>query len=802
METENQTDSPELPGMMEDSIDVIFPKRDDDGNPSYRRNQRETIINSIIALQTKKAVLIDAPVGAGKSAINYTIARYLGPSIYITSQKALQTQIDGENFHGTKMLQGRNAYNCPFVTKQAKKPVGADGWEFNKFKSCKKCEDTDVISGGDINLSEDIIDSIVSNSGNMYLTGMSVSVTDKDIRAIVDKCYSNSNNRLIEEEMEPQQYDTYVLKSFGCHMTGARYCCPYKVAKTMLLNADVRVMNPDNFFYNKLAGVPVDYGVNTLIFDEAHGLDDAIGRVMSQTVPVTILETKLGLDMSQFYKKHSPKAFKTIIEAHIQDLQDIAHMVVLAGFHSPLILKESYGHQNISSGDGLKDTCIHTFGKGMSLVGKDFFSVVSHGLHISDPCFGPWRDSISSFYERSGGETPGWFRDMNWPMIRRVLSHVKRTDKQAALNSDGMKTFLEPILVDMEKFFKNIKMLTQIGRGENNDLPCFVTTIESGRASYKNMTFADGYQCETETSIKLTCVDIGLILRIFYYGDKKLVFSSGSWIQPEGDIRMLGLNPSEVEHIIVPSEFPPSRRPIYKIPSIDFSGKDMDGDYVYKTVEGQAKWIRILDDTISALWEKHPGINIVIHSQTFELTQKVAELCRIGVGWMFHLNGNMNQIWNTRSASMPYIVTKEDGVEAMKSRPKSQMVLVSPSIKEGVDFFMGAASAQIILKAPTPSIGDPYVQTMMFGNADCGILPDRDFFNKRIVRDTVQMYGRVVRSKDDSGITMVMDERLCDVLAMENSRGVFKMGYVSEGMRGTAQTMKSGRRIFNWRPWS
>lgn len=73
----------------------------------------------------KKVVILEAPCGAGKSAIGITIAKYFESSYYLTIQKILQDQLMGEFGETGKYgqflvdLKGRSNYECPYYKLKA-----------------------------------------------------------------------------------------------------------------------------------------------------------------------------------------------------------------------------------------------------------------------------------------------------------------------------------------------------------------------------------------------------------------------------------------------------------------------------------------------------------------------------------------------------------------------------------------------------------------------------------------------------------------------------------------------------------
>lgn len=63
----------------------------------------------------KRVVILEAPTGAGKSAIGLAVAEFFRNSFYLTIQKILQTQISQDYSSANLVeLRGRNAYPCTF----------------------------------------------------------------------------------------------------------------------------------------------------------------------------------------------------------------------------------------------------------------------------------------------------------------------------------------------------------------------------------------------------------------------------------------------------------------------------------------------------------------------------------------------------------------------------------------------------------------------------------------------------------------------------------------------------------------
>ncbi len=98
-------------------------------HPTARNGQLELIERAIDAFENgKRFVIIEAPVGSGKSAIGYTVGNYFQTYYYVTAQKLLQSQLSkdfgeegkwiGDEKSPMIELKGRNAYPCNYYDRK------------------------------------------------------------------------------------------------------------------------------------------------------------------------------------------------------------------------------------------------------------------------------------------------------------------------------------------------------------------------------------------------------------------------------------------------------------------------------------------------------------------------------------------------------------------------------------------------------------------------------------------------------------------------------------------------------------
>jgi len=83
--------------------------------PAYRPKQREVLLKIHELFESgKRLILLEAPTGFGKSAVNTALCRYYTPSIYTTPQISLINQIAGDPYLGKYFVEikGMDNYRC------------------------------------------------------------------------------------------------------------------------------------------------------------------------------------------------------------------------------------------------------------------------------------------------------------------------------------------------------------------------------------------------------------------------------------------------------------------------------------------------------------------------------------------------------------------------------------------------------------------------------------------------------------------------------------------------------------------
>ena len=216
--------------------------------PSARTGQNELIEQAIDAFDRgKKFVIIEAPVGAGKSAIGYTVGNYFSSYYYVTAQKLLQSQLSkdfgeegkwiNDNRQPMIELKGRNAYPCNYYDRKLEK----DG----KTMLLAEKQHYEELSKQNINCA----------------TG---------------ECKKKGKSK---------------LKFCDDNETGVHYC-PYFIQRNKAIESDAVLMNFHSFiFQTEIAGQNWAYK-DLLIIDEAHVAES----VLMDFISLSFADTPFGIE--------------------------------------------------------------------------------------------------------------------------------------------------------------------------------------------------------------------------------------------------------------------------------------------------------------------------------------------------------------------------------------------------------------------------------------------------------------------------------------------------------------------------
>ena len=199
---------------------------------------------------------------------------------------------------------------------------------------------------------------------------------------------------------------------------------------------------------------------------------------------------------------------------------------------------------------------------------------------------------------------------------------------------------------------------------------------------------------------------------------RKVILMSATILDPDSFAESLGIPESEYSVIRIASPFPVENRPIFQpaIGSMSFSQINYTLPKIKKAVE--------------AILQEHKGQKGIIHCHTYKIANYLKKNIK-SKRLLIHRSDNRDQILEKHIKS------------------KSDTVLLSPSMSEGVDLKGDLSKFQIICKVPYPYLGDPIIKKRMHKN--------KGWYPLQTAKSIVQSCGRSVRSSSDSAVTYILD---------------------------------------------
>lgn len=202
----------------------------------------------------------------------------------------------------------------------------------------------------------------------------------------------------------------------------------------------------------------------------------------------------------------------------------------------------------------------------------------------------------------------------------------------------------------------------------------------------------------------------------------KILLMSGTIYNKDIYCNSLGIKPDEAYLIRIGSSFPVVSRPIY-----------MKDEYMIDT--SHAHWEENKDDMIEILKKiisKFPDAKGLIHVPSYKAAQEVNS-------WL-------------KEPRLKLHTSETFSTELEKFyKSKQPLIFVSPICQQGVDFKDDRARFQVIMRVPYLNTGDKFVEYQVKNNFP--------WYNHQALVAFGQQIGRINRSEEDFGVTILMDER-------------------------------------------
>lgn len=266
---------------------------------------------------------------------------------------------------------------------------------------------------------------------------------------------------------------------------------------------------------------------------------------------------------------------------------------------------------------------------------------------------------------------------------------------------------------------REIDKLKNLSRKISN----LLNEIEDGRRWVVDLTYYREYNSKIPRLFSPILIDKFLQEKLWKQADK--IILSSATIPYRNNIKKwlerLGLNNKKFKYYSVPMIFPIENRKIITT--------YMNGKMTFN--EEKKNWNANINN-IKLIIKKHGSEKGVIHTQSYSRAKK---------------------LYNDLRKFSIFLHKKEkitDNIIKDWIKSKKQ-ILISPSIKDGVDLKDGLCRFQILLKIPYPNIINARVSFIVNKKKDWV------WYNEETTRDIVQMYGRAIRSPTDYATFYIID---------------------------------------------
>lgn len=798
--------------------DMYFPFKDNQGNPMYRDNQKESIIKilDLFINKNKKFVCVEGPVGCGKSVINYTVSRCLGDTIYTTPQRMLLDQVDREKWDGARMIKGRSGYMCNHCGLTSDFRCSYDG---DLYDTCNNSSPEYNVGTETLSImSEKIVNIHKLHKNNQSQIQMRTSFSNdanerlneyEEIRKhwsnviakftvdSTDQAFVNEDSYLEEVERVASGLKHVVEKKVCCLMEPVE--CPVRSSKAFLHMSPVKLMTLDMLFNLTLLPDSPYNNQELLIIDECQSIESVVSRLFRSTIQLDLLKEYFGIDITYLF---DIKNQADMLSSCINAIRDTVGPAVCAArifrrLGSAMGVYDFVSVSQCPSKSKIFDMFYSCFMSSESCMTDevDMIELVNYAFtgYALPKKYSHFIEFIEALREEFVNKCDKIGCNIFFDFMKESYDTVK--SNVFSVGKKGVALELAEISHNMSRIYeKNMKTLSvsylfshkfqhiikmcndfiinthHLISACGDDKPVFIVD-KSLKKRGEIEDINDSRKNEPIKIIDLIPMKIGRIMQSFFYNrQNRVLLTSGTWVGIDCLINKYGIDRDSYEFIQIPSTFPKENRPVYIVDSpvyMDFSKKDEYGQYLYKTKSGIVdfnKQLSYLINLVRIKIKNQHGIinpNMVIHCFTFQISRMIAEFgYGINDQWLFQSQSDQFNILNHNSSNVVNYQPKEYIIQKMMDNPDSGLIAVSPSVSEGVDFKDGRARAQFILKCPIPYLGDTYINSHAKGNPDIGIPADSKFIPRYIFTTMIQQYGRVMRSETDWGYTIVVDQAI------------------------------------------
>jgi Rad3-related DNA helicase len=234
------------------------------------------------------------------------------------------------------------------------------------------------------------------------------------------------------------------------------------------------------------------------------------------------------------------------------------------------------------------------------------------------------------------------------------------------------------------------------------------------------------YPSDPGASLELVPLDVTAMARELLSETADVVVLSSAYLGPRAVLAdYLGLAREAIRGFSSPSPFPVDQRPIEYRPVGSLSQATL------------SQLEPALFQAVADILDAHPGEKGLIHAPSYAVGQRLVRDLALRAP-----RAAERVIWIDAAE------TKAVALELHRTSARAT-VLLSPSLREGIDLPDDFLRFQIVTKLPYPDLGDPWTAARQ--------ARDPRWYAVETAKGLVQAYGRSCRHAGDRGVTYILD---------------------------------------------
>ena len=309
----------------------------------------------------------------------------------------------------------------------------------------------------------------------------------------------------------------------------------------------------------------------------------------------------------------------------------------------------------------------------------------------------------------------------------RILfeDHVSRLDMELALTDDRLASLRPPGLVDDDLLTYPLTAQEMALLGQRDLLESALARLHFFLDA-EDTEWVVRYPTEIGAALELVPLTVSAMAPALLWDAAELVVLSTAFMgRPEAIAGYFGLEPEAVRAFTSESPFPVEQRLIEYRPVGALSKATL------------SELEPVLFGEVAAILAAHPAEKGLVHAASYAAARRLLADLAARAPAQYH--------------RVIFVESSEAKGRALDDHRASSRptVLLSPSLREGVDLPDDFLRFQIITKVPYPDLGDPWTAARQ--------ARDPRWYALETAKALVQTYGRSCRHAGDHGVTYVLD---------------------------------------------